>query len=70
MMEEIKNKNIYLYIEESKDEFFQRFNNINIPIIIVGDEYNNYTSVISDNFDGIRKCVEHLIEVHGCKKIA
>ena len=60
----------YLYMEESKDEFFQRFKDLNIPIIIIGDEYQVYTSVISDNSDGIRKCMEHLIEHHGCKKIA
>lgn len=60
----------YLYLEESKEEFFQRFKDLNIPVIIVGDEYENYTSVISDNGDGIRKCIEHLIDKHGCKKIA
>lgn len=60
----------YLYMGEKKEEFFARFRNLNIPIIIVGDEYENYCSVISDNHDGIRKCVEHLINAHGCKKIA
>ena len=60
----------YLYMGEKKEEFFDRFRDLTIPIIIVGDEYENYCSVISDNFDGIRKCVEHLIETHGCKKIA
>ena len=60
----------YLYMEESKDEFFYRFKDLNIPIIIVGDEYQDYTSVISDNYDGIRKCMEHLIDHHGCKRIA
>ena len=60
----------YLYMGEKKEEFFARFKDLTIPIIIVGDEYENYTSVISDNCDGIRKCVEHLIEKHGCKKIA
>lgn len=60
----------YLYMEESKEEFFCRFNDLNIPIIIIGDQYKDYTNVISDNCDGIRKCMEHLIEQHGCKKIA
>lgn len=60
----------YLYLQESKKEFFERFKELTIPIIIVGDEYENYTSVISDNMDGIRKCVEHLMEKHGCTKIA
>lgn len=60
----------YLYMGETKEEFFGRFEDLTIPIIVVGDEYENYTSVISDNCDGIRKCMEHLIEKHGCKKIA
>lgn len=60
----------YLYMEESKEEFFERFKDLTIPIIVVGDEYANYTSVISDNCDGIGKCIDHLIEKHGCKRIA
>lgn len=60
----------YLYMGENKEKFFERFQDLPIPIIIVGDEYKDYTSVISDNCDGIRKCIEHLIEQHGCKKIA
>ena len=60
----------YLYMEESKDDFFARFKDLKIPIIIIGDQYQNYTCVISDNSDGIRKCMEHLIEQHGCTRIA
>lgn len=59
----------YLYMDESKEEFFERFKDLNIPIIIIGDEYDNYINVVSDNADGIRKCMEHLIKEHGCKKI-
>lgn len=59
----------YLYVDESKEEFFERFKDLNIPIIIVGDEYDNYINVVLDNADGIRKCMEHLIKEHGCKKI-
>lgn len=60
----------YLYMGETKEQFFERFEDLTIPIIIVGDEYKDYTNVISDNHDGIRKCMEHLIVEHGCKKIA
>lgn len=60
----------YLYMEESKEDFFKRFEDFSAPIIIVGDEYKDYLSVITDNQDGIRKCMEHLIDEHGCKKIA
>lgn len=60
----------YLYMDESKDEFFARFKDLPIPVIVVGDEYGELTSVISDNYDGIEKCLKHLIDQHGCKKIA
>lgn len=60
----------YLYMGETKEQFFQRFADLTIPIIVVGDEYEDYISVNSDNGDGIRKCMEHLIHNHGCKKIA
>lgn len=60
----------YLYLDESKEDFLKRIASINIPVIIVGDEYKDYPSIISDNKDGIRKCMEHLIMEHGCKKIA
>lgn len=60
----------YLYMGETKEQFFDRFADLTIPIIIVGDEYKDCISVNSDNSDGIRKCMEHLIKEHGCKKIA
>lgn len=60
----------YAYMKERKEEFFKRFEDFTIPIITVGEKYKNYTSVISDNSDGIRKCMKHLIENHGYKKIA
>lgn len=59
----------YLYMKETKEEFFDRFSNLKIPIIIVGDEFGDMTSVITDNGDGIRKCMRHLFDEHGCKKI-
>jgi len=41
-----------------------------IPHIALEEEYENSTaSIISDNYNGICKVVEHLIEEHGCKKI-
>lgn len=60
----------YLYMGETKEEFFQRFSDLKMPVILVGDEYEDYISVNSDNEDGIRKCTEHLIRDHGCRKIA
>ncbi len=59
----------YLYMKENKEEFFGRFRWLSIPIIIVGDEYRGLPSVITDNGDGIRKCMQHLFDEHGCRKI-
>lgn len=59
----------YLYMEESKENFFKRFEDVSVPIIMVGDEHKDYLSVITDNRDGIRKCMEHLIKKHGYTKI-
>lgn len=60
----------YLYMGETKDEFFSRLKDLKVPILVVGDEYRDYANIISDNEDGIRKCMEHLIREHKCKKIA
>ena len=60
----------YLYMGETKDEFFSRLKGLTIPVLIVGDEYGDYANIISDNEDGISKCMEHLIQEHKCKKIA
>ena len=60
----------YLYMEESKEDFFRRFEDVPFQIIIVGDEHKDYLSINTDNRDGIRKCMEHLINKHGYTKIA
>ncbi|MBQ3600921.1 MAG: LacI family DNA-binding transcriptional regulator, partial [Lachnospiraceae bacterium] len=59
----------YLYMEESKEEFFKRFDGLSVPLIIIGDQYKDYMNVITDNKDGIKKCMNHLIKAHGYKKI-
>ncbi len=41
-----------------------------IPIVIVGELYDEYCSVSSDNRSGMRQVIDHLIEVHNCRKIA
>lgn len=40
-----------------------------IPIVTVGDTFEGIHSVASDNYNGMKKIVGHLIETHGCSRI-
>ena len=52
---------------ERKREFLKSFGNI--PIITLACEIDDYPSVCFDNKNGLRECIEHLINEHNCKKI-
>lgn len=41
-----------------------------IPLVTVGERFDRYPSVTVDNYTGMRQVVDHLIEVHGCRRIA
>lgn len=41
-----------------------------IPIVTLGESHEGYSSVTIDNYSGMRGIVDHLIEVHGYRKIA
>lgn len=41
-----------------------------IPIVTVGEGHEGYHSVTINNYSGMHKIVDHLIETHGYKKIA
>jgi diguanylate cyclase (GGDEF)-like protein len=58
-----------VFLKESKAEFLNRF--VGIPYVILGDESveGKGTSIIAENYAGMKKIVEHLITVHGYKKI-
>ncbi len=42
-----------------------------VPVVLIGNDYpvRNGASVITDNYNGIYRCAEHLIHTHHCKKI-
>ncbi|MDE5992638.1 MAG: substrate-binding domain-containing protein, partial [Oscillospiraceae bacterium] len=40
-----------------------------IPIITIACEIEGYPSVCFDNKSGLAGCIEHLIDVHGCRRI-
>ncbi|MDP4181482.1 MAG: diguanylate cyclase [Bacillota bacterium] len=42
----------------------------NIPVVTIGDKYEGYHSVSVDNVTGMGQVVDHLIETHGCKRLA
>lgn len=41
-----------------------------LPIVTVGERFENYPSVTIDNYTGMRQVVDHLIEEHGYRRIA
>ncbi len=55
--------------EPEKVEFFKKF--ANIPTIVIQEyELNRkFSYIIADNYNGVRKLVDHLIEEHNRKKI-
>lgn len=58
-----------VFLKESKAEFLNRFDGI--PYVILGDESveGKGSSIIAENYAGMKKNVEHLITVHGYQKI-
>ncbi len=42
----------------------------NLPFVTIGQKILNHTDVSFDAYAGMRDLTKHLIEVHGCKKIA
>lgn len=52
---------------ERKKEFLKNLGDI--PVINIACEIDGYSSVCFDNKSGIRECIEHLIDAHGCTKI-
>lgn len=55
--------------EQSKQSFLDQFSDI--PYVIIEDESpdDNVLYLATDNYSGMKACVEHLIEDHGYRKI-
>jgi DNA-binding LacI/PurR family transcriptional regulator len=41
-----------------------------LPIVAIGRSVDGVTSIVLDNYGGMRDMLVHLIEVHGCRRIA
>lgn len=56
--------------EQSKQSFFELFSDT--PYIIIEDESNDddILYMVTDNYSGMKACVEHLMDDHGYRKIA
>lgn len=50
------------------EKFYTRF--INIPIVCLGPGMRAFPTIVVDNSHGMRELISHLIELHGCRKIA
>lgn len=57
----------YITMEQLKD-FYRRFSNI--PLISIGVTMEGYSSIVVDNTTGMRALFEHMINVHGFRRIA
>ncbi len=54
--------------EQSTLDFIKKFGDI--PIVTINSGLNSYPGVSIDNYTGMKRVIDHLIEVHGCSKIA
>lgn len=54
--------------EEEFEAFYKQFTEI--PIVCIGPQLPNIPTIITDNSNGMRQLIAHLVEVHGCKNIA
>ena len=59
--------NSYLSIEEVRD-FCSRYRPL--PMVSIALDLKGFTSVVLDNYEGMRQAVTHLIEAHRCRRIA
>ncbi|MCR5282583.1 MAG: GGDEF domain-containing protein [Lachnospiraceae bacterium] len=53
--------------EKEKKEFLKGFGKI--PILLLAGSQEGYHSITIDNKAGIRQAVQHLVEMHECKKV-
>ncbi|MBQ2406940.1 MAG: LacI family DNA-binding transcriptional regulator, partial [Lachnospiraceae bacterium] len=60
---------IFKSIENGK-EFLEKFSSV--PLVMMEDipEDDNTSYLITDSYNGMYQCVEHLVKVHGYKRIA
>ena len=53
---------------ERLERFLHRF--VGIPVVSIGIAMHGVPSVVLDNAEGMQRLVTHMIEAHGCKRIA
>lgn len=61
--------NSSIYSPECLDELIRRIAQSNVPRVSVEKEMDGFINVFIDNATPERELVEHMIKVHGCKKI-
>ena len=55
--------------DKNKAHFMDKFKNIPYVLVEERDEQNIGSSIISDNYKGMYRIVEHLVTVHQCRKL-
>ena len=56
--------------DKNKSHFMDKFKNIPYVLVEERDEHNIGSSIISDNYKGMYRIVEHLVTVHQCRKLS
>ncbi len=60
-----------IFLEDKcKENFLKRFEGIPYVLLEDRDQNGKGTSIISDNYNGMYQIVEHLLQVHGYRKLA
>jgi DNA-binding LacI/PurR family transcriptional regulator len=55
---------------EGLRSFFKRFDLLRLPMVNVVSSLDGIHSVCTEEYQGIREAIVHLIEVHGCRQLA
>jgi len=49
-------------------QFYERYRSL--PMVSIARPMEGVTNILADNYGGMREAIVHLIEVHGCRRIA
>lgn len=61
---------LFIFLSDTeRDKFLAKFSKVPLVVLEMYDESTEYNYIMSDNYEGVVSLVEHLITVHGYKKI-
>ena len=60
-----------IFLEHNdREAFLRRFAGIPCVLVEERDALGRCTSLITDNYGGMRRLAEHIVQVHGCRRVA